>query len=95
MKSEAEQLGLMSKAFQKLGKVLTKTYVKAFVLLATAGSLGCGMWGLALLETRFESIWFLPETSYLRQWFDAKQTYFPGNGEQVCGIPLHEFWAMR
>ena len=34
-----------------------------------------------LLE--FQSIWFLPPSSYLRQWFDANTAWFPGDGERV------------
>lgn len=39
------------------------------------------IWGTVCLEVRFESIWFLPPDTYLRQWFEATDDYFPGDGE--------------
>ena len=30
----------------------------------------------------FDPIWFLPPTSYLRQWFEASDTFFPSDGER-------------
>ena len=30
----------------------------------------------------FDATWFLPPTSYLRQWFTANYQYFPSTGER-------------
>ena len=30
----------------------------------------------------FDPTWFLPPTSYLRQWFEASDTFFPSDGER-------------
>ena len=36
----------------------------------------------------FNPIWFLPPTSYLRQWFEASDTFFPSDGERWLFIPF-------
>ena len=53
------------------------------VLVTTLVVLACGIWQATLLEQEFQSIWFLPPSTYLRQWFDANSKYFPGDGERV------------
>ena len=42
--------------------------LKVAALLTTAVLFGVAIWGVAELEVRFESVWFLPPESYLRQW---------------------------
>ena len=66
-----------------VGQLLTFKISKVFVTLLTLALAGYGAWGVFLLDTRFESVWFLPKTSYLRQWFEAKDRHFPGSGELV------------
>ena len=34
----------------------------------------------------FDPIWFLPPSSYLRQWFEASDTFFPSEGERWLPI---------
>jgi len=58
-------------------------YLKILVLLATASLAGVGIYGVTLLETKFEAVWFLPPESYLIKWFDANEKYFPNDGVQV------------
>ena len=53
------------------------------VILTTLALLGCGLWQITMLRQEFKSIWFLPPSTYLRQWFDASDKYFPGDGERV------------
>lgn len=53
------------------------------MILVTLVLLGVGIWGVISLETRFDSTWFLPPSSYLSQWFTASKTYFPSDGELV------------
>jgi len=45
--------------------------------------LGGGVYGTTQLQQEFDPIWFLPPTSYLRQWFEASDTFFPSDGERV------------
>lgn len=51
--------------------------------MSTLTLLGVAIWGTTELEVRFESVWFLPPTSYLAKWFSAKEGYFPSDGEIV------------
>ena len=53
------------------------------MILTTLALLGCGLWQITMLRQEFKSIWFLPPSTYLRQWFDASDKYFPGDGERV------------
>ena len=41
-------------------------------------------WNFAkqIASQEFDPIWFLPPTSYLRQWFEASDTFFPSDGER-------------
>jgi hypothetical protein len=50
--------------------------------------LGVAIYGVTLLETKFEAEWFLPPDSYLIKWFDASKGYFPSDGVQVCKATL-------
>ena len=45
--------------------------------------LGVAIYGVTLLETKFEAEWFLPPDSYLTKWFDASKEYFPSDGVKV------------
>ena len=38
----------------------------------------------------FDATWFLPPTSYLRQWFTANNQYFPSTGERCHHCAIHE-----
>ena len=37
---------------------------------------------LTLVCQEFDATWFLPPTSYLRQWFAANDQHFPSTGER-------------
>ena len=41
------------------------------------------MWGLTNLRQEFNPVWFIPQESYLAQWFNANEKYFPKEGETV------------
>ena len=64
------------------------------VLVTSAAVLGAGVWQATMLEQEFQSIWFLPPSTYLRQWFEANTKYFPGDGERVmvyiADVELHD-----
>ena len=59
------------KIFQKIGEAIMKPIVKVGFILVTLTFLGVAIWGTVSLEVRFESIWFLPPDTYLRQWYEA------------------------
>ena len=37
---------------------------------------------LTPVRQEFDATWFLPPTSYLRQWFAANDQHFPSTGER-------------
>ena len=51
--------------------------------MLTAGVGGVGIWGLTQLRQEFNPVWFIPQESYLAQWFNANEKYFPKEGEKV------------
>ena len=51
--------------------------------MVTLALLGVGIWGTIELEVRFESVWFLPPSSYLAKWYSADEEFFPSEGEVV------------
>ncbi len=69
--------------FIGVGKALTKTPVKVFVILLTLAIAGVGVWGNVLLRQEFDPTWFLPPETYLAKWFVANREYFPFGGDRV------------
>ena len=66
-------LGLAQKSFQFVSKIILSMPGRLAVLLLSSALLGCGIWQATELKQEFQSIWFLPPTSYLRQWFEASE----------------------
>ncbi|XP_045610892.2 patched domain-containing protein 3 [Procambarus clarkii] len=62
-------------------KFLFKLPVKILVLFITVGLLAVSGWGLSNLRQEFNPIWFLPQSSYLFQFFMKQQYYYPSSGE--------------
>merc|ERR1719334_737019 len=56
---------------------------KVGVLVLTASLLSVGGWGLSQLRQEFNPVWFIPQDSYLKGWFDANSEHFPKAGETV------------
>ena len=75
------QMNLQAAVFGKLGLLLTNTYMKVSVMVVTAAVLAVGLWGNALLTQEFDPAWFLPEGTYLADWFRLTKEFFPGDGE--------------
>ncbi|CAG7727935.1 unnamed protein product [Allacma fusca] len=59
-------------------KWMFKTPVKVLVFVITGILLGLNIWGNFELRQEFNPIWFLPQDSYLFQFYSAKDRYFPG-----------------
>jgi len=79
----SNDLGLSQKCFKFVSKLILSTPGAVVVLLCSSVLSGCAIWQATQLEQEFQSIWFLPPSSYLRQWFDANAEYFPSDGERV------------
>ena len=80
---ESQGEGVTTKCFRLLASVVLSLPGRLTVMAVTGVVLGCGAWQLTLLEQEFQSVWFLPPSSYLRKWFEANERYFPGDGERV------------
>jgi hypothetical protein len=83
---------VQSAVFGWLGALLTNLYIKASVLMVTAAFLAAGLWGTAHLTQEFDPAWFLPQGTYLADWFHYNKELFPGDGElgtvYFSGTPL-------
>ena len=69
--------------FSALADCVLSVPGRVAVLGLALAALGCGAWQCSGLRQEFQSVWFLPPSSYLRQWFTANAEYFPGDGERV------------
>ena len=69
--------------FVKLAKYQLHWAGKLVVILVTLGIGSVGVWGLTMLRQEFNPVWFIPQESYLAQWFHANEKYFPKEGETV------------
>ena len=69
--------------FSALADCVLSAPGRVAVLGLALAALGCGAWQCSGLRQEFQSVWFLPPSSYLRQWFTANAEYFPGDGERV------------
>ena len=83
MNQSDDKSSLSQKIFGKLSDIILSLPGVVMVLVTTLVVLSCGIWQATMLEQEFQSIWFLPSSSYLRQWFEANIRYFPGDGERV------------
>ena len=89
---EAGEEGFSTKCFRAVAGLVLSLPGRVLVLLVTAVLLGCGVWQVTLLKQEFQTIWFLPPSSYLRQWFEANSRYFPGDGERVVVYMAEMDW---
>lgn len=53
------------------------------VVVLTCGLTAIGAFGVTELKQEFNPAWFLPPGSYLNEWIDKKEAYFPNKGERV------------
>ncbi|XP_066915627.1 patched domain-containing protein 3-like [Clytia hemisphaerica] len=61
-------------------RVILSTPGKVIVLIAVAGLLGGGLYGMTELEQNFDFVWFLPTDSRPRMFIEKDRIAFPGNG---------------
>ena len=84
--------GFSTKCFRQFAGLVLSLPGRVLVLALTGLLLGCGVWQLTLLQQEFQTVWFLPASSYLRQWFEANSRYFPGDGERVVVYMAEMDW---
>ena len=75
--------GVSTRCFRCVGQLVLSLPGRLTVVVVTAAVVGCGVWQVTRLQQEFQSVWFLPPSSYLRKWFEANDRYFPGDGERV------------
>ena len=63
-----------------VAKFLSYPVVKAIVLFITFGFLGVASWGVSNLKQEFDPIWFIPQDTYLAQYFRTDRAYFKSDG---------------
>ncbi|CAH1243988.1 NPC1 [Branchiostoma lanceolatum] len=56
---------------------------KIVTLIVVSALLGVSIWGMVNLRQNFDSTWFLPDDSYLKQYLLKTETYFPDDGYEV------------
>jgi len=82
-KSSGSKMTFGQRTFSHLANLVLSTPGKVIVLVTAAALLGGGIYGTTQLRQEFDATWFLPPTSYLRQWFAANDQHFPSTGERV------------
>ncbi|XP_071522307.1 patched domain-containing protein 3-like [Panulirus ornatus] len=81
--SQCSQRDLCQTFFGEVyAKFLCQPSVKVAVLLATAVLLSVSSWGLSNLRQEFDPIWFLPQDSYLYEFFTKQRYFYPSSGDQ-------------
>ena len=69
--------------FQKFATFLMHPASKVTVVILTGGLTALGAYGVTELKQEFNPAWFLPPRSYLTEWMNNKEEYFPNKGERV------------
>ena len=69
--------------FQKFATFLMHPASKVTVVILTGGLTALGAYGVTELKQEFNPAWFLPPRSYLTEWMNNKEEYFPDKGERV------------
>mgnify|MGYP003310652706 CR=1 FL=1 len=75
-------ISLMNRLFAIHADILTIMPVKILVLLFSAGIFVLSTYGVTQLKANFDGTAFLPNSSYLRQYFEATSKYFPESGDR-------------
>lgn len=80
--NQCSQRDLCQSFFKNVvAKYLFTIPAKIIVLLVTFGVCGVSCWGLTNLRQEFNPIWFIPQSTYLFQFFLKQQHYYSSNGE--------------
>lgn len=51
--------------------------------MLTTISLGFNIWGSILMRQEFNPLWFIPQSTYLSQFFSTLERDFPDNGQMA------------
>ena len=78
--NDCSQKSLLELAFTNYAEILVKVPFKMAILVVTCTFLGIGLYGMSKLEAEFNMKLFLPDGTYLREYFDVSEDKFPGGG---------------
>ncbi|XP_071531524.1 NPC intracellular cholesterol transporter 1-like [Panulirus ornatus] len=81
VRPEQRSAGLLAQVMQWYATIVVKPTVAVMVMVAAAAMVAGGVWGSTKLRQEFSPLWFLPQSSYLYQWFTAMDRHFPEVGE--------------
>eukprot|EP00210_Caulerpa_lentillifera_P009527 g9085.t1 len=79
----------MSRSFEALGQLLTKSWIKAIVIISALVLAGVGIAGTIQMKVDADVDDFYPANSYLKDWMDATTDYFTSSGT-FTGIYMRE-----
>ena len=51
--------------------------------MLTIASFGFNVWGSILMRQEFNPLWFIPQSTYLSQFFSTLEKNFPDNGQMA------------
>lgn len=74
---------ILQAVFHHYARYLLEIPAQVLVGLVTLAILAVSVWGNIELRQEFNPMWFLPRDSYLAQWSQNQQKYFPSQGELV------------
>ncbi|XP_076042992.1 patched domain-containing protein 3-like [Oratosquilla oratoria] len=81
--NECSKKDLLQNFFENYyARILLKLPTKILVILFTVALLGVTSWGVSNLRQDFDPIWFLPQRSYLYQFFTKQRSYYPSSGQE-------------
>ncbi len=78
--NECSQKSLLSAAFRAYADLLMKIPCRIVALVVTVILLGLSIWGVTQLEAEFDPNVFVNPGTYLRDYLENKDKYFPSNG---------------
>ncbi|KAJ3640245.1 hypothetical protein Zmor_003554 [Zophobas morio] len=79
--NECSQAQLSNKVFEYVyNNIILTTPGKILVIVVAVVCLGFSIESARKLEQRFDPTWFLPQSSYLLEYIQARKTYFPTSG---------------
>ena len=67
---------LSRKMFRAIGAAMTHWWVKAIILSIAGGMLGFSIYGATQLKQDFKIEWFLPDSSYLQEYYAWQDEFF-------------------
>lgn len=86
-KSSKDQF--MTRCFEALGRLLSKKWIKALVIISAVGIAGVGIAGAVQMKVDADVDDFYPQNSYLKDWLDASTDYFTSSGAST-GIYMRD-----